>query len=530
MNQNPVIPEAKKDLISFDKKDRVFALLAVLVSVGAACWGLFGETALGYGIVSLSGAVLFFSYFRKGARFRPLTLLCGGLAVALSAVFILTTNQSVRFFAAVAAFLLMIVALDGMKNGPRKGNRETVGGVYTAFATAKNVPLAARSFLAGNKDKRTAGKVLLGLVCAVPVLMVVVPLLVSSDVAFRNLTELLFGNLASHLFEVALGLGLGVLVVTYGVSLRYGKTKTMKKGSFRGIDTVYLVSFLSAIALCYLLYLFSQLAYFFSAFRGLLPEGEVSFSSYARNGFFEMCVIAVINLALVLLTLFLAKKAEGRLPLPLKILCSFVAVFTLIIIASAISKMLLYIAKYHLTVLRLTTSAFMLFLAVVFLAVILRIYTDKVNLFLTSLIAAACTLLVLGTVNVNAVCAKYNYEKHLDDPASLVDVSAFMELGDEGIPYLTLLAEEENLDIAFPAWECLNLAIRYEYFDVIRLTEADIPLTLETLEGNESKDSLTEFSLPRKRAYDSLHEFLERHHDFREEFQKIRKKVFDSYN
>ena len=55
-----------------------------------------------------------------------------------------------------------------------------------------------------------------------------------------------------------------------------------------------------------------------------------------------MSVVAVINLCLVFVSLLLAKKEGGKISYGIKISLTFISVFTLIIIATAISKMVLY--------------------------------------------------------------------------------------------------------------------------------------------------------------------------------------------
>ena len=179
-----------------------------------------------------------------------------------------------------------------------------------------------------------------------------------------------------------------------------------------------------------------------------MPNNEITYAEYARKGFFEMCVIAVINLGIVFLSMLLAQKQNGKACHSIKAITTFIAVFTLIIITTAISKMVLYIDAYGMTVLRITTSAFMLFLAIVFIAVILRVYLNKINIVKTALLAAGCVVLILGTMNVNAVCAEYNYKAYNAKKLDSIDIKALYELGDEGIPYIVKIACSKNKDNA----------------------------------------------------------------------------------
>jgi len=513
--QNIAPAPKKKPLFPLEKRDAAFGICAVVFSIFTAVFGIFGGFAFGYLISCVLMSGLLAVYFAKRINVTVFPALCGVLSLANTSVFICTSNGSVRFFSAAVSILLSLVCFHGLLNGNPKGNRETLGVFYTAGATALNVDIVIRSlFESGDGKKKIVGKVLIGLVCAVPALFVIVPLLISSDDAFRGMMDNIVSSSAGNLSKALFGLILSVFVISYAFSLQKGRKEQAKPVKIRDIENVYIISFLSAISVCYLLYLFSQLAYFFSAFSGFLPDGQITYAEYARKGFFEMCVIAVINLVIVFLALLIAKKKDGKVCNPIKTLTTFVAIFTCIIISTAISKMALYIGVYGMTVLRLTTSAFMIFLAVIFISVILRIFLTKINIVKIALIAAGGILLVLGTVNVNAVCAKYNYENYVSGQLDSIDVNALYELGDEGIPYLVKLAGEEKSSVSANAKNYLAEAFVYDYFDGV---EKSSDLTVSSLINKEKEKGFESFSIPKMIAYNSLYTFLEENPDFPEE-------------
>ena len=507
----------KKPLFDLRTGDVAFGICAVIFSVFTAVSGIFGGYAFGYCLSCLLMMGLFGVYFAKRVAVRFLPVLCGIIAVANAAVFICTSNGSVRFFSAVTSFLLSLVCFGDLLNGASKGNRETLGIFYTAGATLGNIGVSLKSlFLIGNGKQKAIGKALVGVLCAVPLLLIIVPLLISSDDAFQGMMRKLFSNSFSNFWESIFGLILSVFVLSYGFSLKKARVKQASNGNPASIENVYIISFLSVISICYMLYLFSQLAYFFSAFRGFLPDKEITYAEYARKGFFEMCVIAVINLILVFVALLLAKKKEGKVCTAIKALATFVATFTLIIIATAISKMVLYIDTYGMTVLRLTTSAFMVFLAIVFLSVILRIYLRNINIIKTALVAAGCILLLLGTLNVNAVCARYNYESYISKRLDSVDVKAMYQLGDEGIPYLVKLYDDKDPAVSSKAKSYL-VQVMYNHFDGL---VSDSKITVSSLKALEKKNDFAHFSIPRTVAYDSLYTFIDEHPKFAKDFWK----------
>lgn len=501
----------KKSVFELDKKDTFFAVSTMAVCVFVSLFGIFSGFALGYLAASVLMVVLGFVYFAKKGKVNAFAVLCGVLSVGCTSVFLLTSNVAIKFFGVIICFLLGLVCFDGLSNGKTKGNLEAISVFNRSAETLGNVGIAARSIFSSDKNgKRSVGKAFLGLAGALPVLVIIIPLLINSDAAFKGMMSSIFKDAAATIFKIIFGTGLGLFVITYGFSVKKYDKKPTSKSKFLGIENVYVISFLSAISACYLLYLFSQLAYFFGAFKGFLPE-EYSLADYARQGFFEMCAIAVINLVIVFLSVLLSKKKEGRVSGVIKAFDTFITLFTLLIVATAMSKMVLYIDGYGMTVLRLCTSAFMLFLAVVFVAVILKIYFTRVNVVKTGLVTAAIIVLLLGAFNVNAVCAKYNFERYMSGKSEEIDVLALYELGDEGIPYLAKLACIKDEEIAHEAKTYLAEAYLYEYFDD---QEAVKEYTTESLKSAQSYKGIDRFSIPKDRAYEALYALVKNNPDF----------------
>lgn len=507
-----VPPRPPKPLFPLSKGDTAFAVTAVAVCILWSSLGWFGGMALGYLISVVAVMLLLGIYLKKGGRLTAFSLLCGVLALGLGAVFLCTTNGSVRFYATVVSFLLGLCCFHSMTVGATKGNRQTAGIFYSAAATTANIGVAVKSLFSNEKgEKRAIGKALLGLTCSLPVLVIILPLLISSDDAFRGMMNTLFNDGNTLFVKCLFGIGMAFLVVAYGLSLKHRRTIALGESKFPGIEGVYILSFLSVISVIYVMYLFSQLAYFFSAFRGFLPEGDITVAQYARTGFFEMSAIAAINLALVIGAMLLAKKKNGKVGHPIKAVCSFISLFTLMIIATALSKMVLYIDSFGMTELRLTTSAFMVFLAVVFLATILRIYWRPINVVKTALLTAGVLLVILGVGNVNALCARYNYEAWQSGALEEIDAEALYHLGPEGIPYLVKLADSPDLNASGSAQYYLSLAYELRYFEY----EGDQPpRTVPLLKQAEETPSFSYYSIPRAEAYRCLYQFYETHPDF----------------
>ena len=219
------------------------------------------------------------------------------------------------------------------------------------------------------------GGVLLGLLLAIPALAIILPLLVRSDAAFEGLIgRSVLANAAELIPTVLFGLMLFLPAYARPVALIHDdpEPSPAKPGRF---PPVTLHTFLGAVSFVYLLYLFSQLAYFFSAFRGILPEGYTQ-AEYARRGFFEMCALCSINLLMVIIAIGQVRR-EPKTPWLTKALCLFILVFSLVLAVCSASKMGMYIGAYGLTRLRVLTSVFMVCVAVALVCVAIWILAPR---------------------------------------------------------------------------------------------------------------------------------------------------------
>lgn len=228
---------------------------------------------------------------------------------------------------------------------------------------------------------RKAGSVLLGLVLAIPVLAVVLPMLGSADENFGVFLNSLLDCVSEDLAIFFARLILTVPVCAYLFGIAYGcvnrrRTDRIEKDGIRSVgqelhvlpDLAVHTAYLT-VAVCYVMFMLFQGKYLFSAFAGIRPE-MYTYAEYARKGFFELCFVAAFNLMIVFLANAFARTQteESRRMRRLNVLF---AVLTLLLIATAMSKMLLYIGAYGLTVKRVQTMVFMVWLTVVFLLLIL---------------------------------------------------------------------------------------------------------------------------------------------------------------
>lgn len=296
---------------------------------------------------------------------------------------------------------------------------------------------------------------IIGLLICLPVFVIVLLLLTSADAVFEAAVGDVLSDLAEALgsvsaMEYIFKFILGIPVAFYLCGLLYGaaenrdgcRISAVRFESFAGKlgfapkSAVYPV--LTLFNILYLTFFAAQIGYFFSAFGDVLPDGY-TYAEYARRGFFELCAVSGINLGLMAAANIFIKKIDEKLsahaekaPVALRIENAVMSVLTLLLIATAMSKMLLYIKCYGLTQLRVYTSWFMLLLFIVF-AVILARQFARFNGSRIVIICAAVMFLALGYSNPDGIIADYNITKYEEGELEELDYMALSDLSDGAV-------------------------------------------------------------------------------------------------
>ncbi|MCL2222832.1 MAG: DUF4173 domain-containing protein, partial [Oscillospiraceae bacterium] len=207
---------------------------------------------------------------------------------------------------------------------------------------------------------------------------------------------------------------------------------------------------LGATCVLYLIFIFSQLPYFFSAFTGTIPDGWLLHSEFARQGFFELITIAAINLALLAIGNAMCKKrrTESKLLRAFNIVLSAI---TLVLIATAFSKMVLYVQVFGLTILRILPCVFMLFLAIIFTTVIVRQFASvkkEFSIVRFSLIVGAIMLCLLSLANPDAIVVRYNANRYLSGTLREFDTGIIFRADFAGIiPAINVYEHTHNEEL-----------------------------------------------------------------------------------
>lgn len=255
------------------------------------------------------------------------------------------------------------------------------------------------------KSGKSVKGIILGIVIALPILVVLLLLLTSGDMVFGQMVAkvLSWEFVLKSITYVALVAISFSLFGSFAVSLKSWKRKpsaSVPKTVEYSPATVLVITVLLSV----LMLIFSLVQIFYLTGISELP-GEFQYSEYARQGFFQLCAAAAIIFAVIALCGTHTRHVTGKMWFALKIVYTILAGSILILLASAFSRMVLYEQIYRFTRLRLYTQAFMILLGAVTLFVIIKIWKTHFPVMKCIFAATVIALIGLGYFNVDGFIA-----------------------------------------------------------------------------------------------------------------------------
>lgn len=453
----PVTPIKEKN---FTIKDGVFALVFIVISFVIVKLFFTGDIKTGSVISSgyyhiIIAVMGMLSLFYIGKKPNMSQWVFFGTSMLFCAVPIFSSTALVRFLSWVyAAIMLCIFVYSFSREGDILGkgavSKIAEAVIATPFQNFTASPKAIGSVLSKGKSKiKIILYILVGLVISIPATLICAVMLASADDNFGNLAgnimDVLSNDIGSNIIHLLFSLPVAFLLFGYLANAKEMKQAESNQNSSAAIMPAPMVcSAVAPVLICYLLFFFCQLPYFLGAFSGTLPEGY-SYSAYARSGFFELCTVCVINFIIIVLANVFSKNNEkGRKHISVRIFLSVLCVATLILITSAMSKMVLYINEMGLTEKRFYTSWFMLALAVVFIIELIREINPAIPAVKLQIAGFSVMLALLCFCDPDARIAQNNVEGYLSGRYEMVDITSMYELSESALPYIIQIPEKDE--------------------------------------------------------------------------------------
>lgn len=265
----------------------------------------------------------------------------------------------------------------------------------------------------GTVASRRTLSVGLGTLLALPLLLVFGALFMSADAVFsalvKDFLDIDFAQLLGHALLIAF---LAWTTCGYLRGVLFGKERDWVPRLDRqlftlGITEVGIV--LGLLNLLFLLFVVVQFEYFFGGASLVRVTQGLTYAEYARRGFFELTAVSALVMPVLLSAHWVLDKSRPRAERIYRGLAGFLLVMLAVIMASALQRMRLYQQEYGLTEQRLYPTAFMLWLAVVFVWFTLTVLRGRRERFAFGAMVAGFALIVgLHLLNPDAFIVRAN--------------------------------------------------------------------------------------------------------------------------
>jgi Domain of unknown function (DUF4173) len=187
---------------------------------------------------------------------------------------------------------------------------------------------------------------------------------------------------------------------------RSAPARVMKKVSL-GIVEIGIA--LGMLNLLFLLFVGVQVRYFFGGAKMVQVSAVLTYAEYARRGFFELVWVTALALPILLAAHWLLRKENPAHERVFRLLAGMQLVLLFVIMASAIGRMRLYQSEYGMTELRLYTTAFMGWLALVFVWFAATVLRGQRNRFACGALATGFLMIAaLHVMNPDAFIVRVN--------------------------------------------------------------------------------------------------------------------------
>lgn len=258
-----------------------------------------------------------------------------------------------------------------------------------------------------------------GVLFSIPPVLIFGGLLVAADPVFediiRNKLHLSFFNLLSHCFLAAF---FAWIVGGFLRGMLLGKEADIVAANAPSLPSLGITEtsiVLGLVDILFFVFVLVQLRYFFGGSELVLKTMGLTYADYARRGFFELVAVAMLVLPLLLAVHWLLRKDNSRNERIFRALAGAQILLLFVIMASALQRMRLYEMEFGLTELRLYTTAFMGWLAVVFVWFAVTVLRGNRKPFaFGALIAGYLLIAALQVLNPDALIARTNTARALE--------------------------------------------------------------------------------------------------------------------
>ena len=463
----------------------------------------------------IGDSMIFYILYKKKKIYNKNGFLLMIPILLLSATYLIFSNKTfyvANIFILAVLNLVMYVVLTSKKDyfvNYIHNTSKLLSNLITEFKEGINYNkettkkyIKKHSNLNVNKFRR----IVISLLIVSAVVGVVLILLASADMIFANI----FSGMVD-LFKrtnirtiSSIILRFAIIVITYflvlNLILKLQKEYNMGEAELRNNksqNSFTIKLLLIALNIVYFVFCFIQIK---SLFAKINIDNVYNYVNYARNGFFQLMFVSLINFVVILISNKYNEKIIKRLNLLL-------VIFTTIIAVSSMYRIHLYQMEYGLTYLRAFVYIILVTEMISFIPVIGYIFNEKFDFIKWCFIIAISSYCIANYMNIENIIIKKNI--------SLKNTRTI------DYEYISNIASDDSYTI---------LENRLLYEDITATEKLDILNILQGLAANKNNSCWQEFNISKykiKRRDNSIHKFDEQRLIIENEIKEEEKKAQD---
>jgi hypothetical protein len=424
--------------VGIDPVDAVWTLAAAAL-LGLAADRLLWMGPLGPGLaiwVALLGMAAVVLVHRRTGRWSGAVGGWSVVAVAAAAATAWRAAPELRllfFFVLIVAASGVVLEARGRRFGrPRVLDHAHGLALVPALAAVGALPLLLRADLPWAPERRRTLALGRGLLLAAPPVVVFGALLAAADPTFERyatkLTTLGLENLPAHL-ALTLGFGWIAAGLLRGALPGPGRNPLDRLRPPRvGVEETAVI--LGLVTALFGAFVVLQLTYLFGGRAAIESISGLTVAEYARRGFFELVTASGLVLALLLVLGAAAPRGSGRWVY--RGLAGILIGLVLLVIASTLLRLRLYVEAFGLTTDRFYAAAFTVWLALALGWFAVTVVRGRPRPFASGAVAMGiAAVFMLAAVDPAALVARTNLDPESPRP---VDGSYLRSLGADAVP------------------------------------------------------------------------------------------------
>lgn len=296
-------------------------------------------------------------------------------------------------------------------------------------------------------------RILISILIALPVIIIVLALLSSADMIFGKIFDKFFSLFTFNInFKIdSLGDIIGRIIRFFIVFCLLGSSMVYLKEKYylndkeeiikeeKNKDLLSLKILFISLNIIYIIFDFIQIK---SLMLHSISMSGITYAEYARQGFFQLMVVSLINLSIILISKRFENKNNKKEFNLIKIMSVIMLLLTIVIVVSSFLRMNLYEQAYGYTTLRLLVYIALITEFILMIPTLLYIFNSKYNIVKSYMIIIIIVYVLTNYMNIDYMIARRNIDRYYE--TKKIDLNYLRNYGTDNVKLLIELYNNLN--------------------------------------------------------------------------------------